>query len=295
MTLVRRAGGPFAEKPSNSCKRLIYRRGDAVCFSDLNEALGAIPDEGEKERLIKMLSRRSTLLVQLHVREGEDIEPLVRYWSKDGNGKNIRSLLASLARTPGGGSMDITHLLPRFGRARLYTFPYPTDDARKKHRDCAWTAMNFFNRETDDRYYDFDYTQQVINRDYYPIQDDPEFGDIVWFSDDGGTPLHVAVYIADDILFTKNGADFNEPWILTEMKDLQADYAGPQQLHVNLFRRKGLELETAAPGDQPPGLPLAHMPSITESRFGSRQGRQLEAFSFLEAGWMRLRMKFRRR
>ena len=240
-------GCGLSPKTVQLLQRLIYRRGDAVCFSDLNEALGEIPDEGEKGRLIKMLSRHSTLLVQLDVREGEDIEPLVRYWSKDGDGKNIRSLLASLARTPGGGSVDITHLLPRFARARLYTFPYPTDDSRKKHRDCAWTAMNFFNREMDDRYYDFGYTQQVIDRDYYPIQDDPQFGDIVWFSDDGGAPLHVAVYIADDILFTKNGADFNEPWILTEMKDLQADYAGVQQPRVKIFRRKDFDSVTAAP------------------------------------------------
>jgi hypothetical protein len=112
-------------------QRLIYRRGNAVCFSDLNEALGAIPDEGEKGRLIKMLSRHSTLLVCLHVREGENIEPLVRYWSKGGNGKNIRSLLASLARTPGGASVDITHLLPSFARTRLYTFPFPRTIRRK--------------------------------------------------------------------------------------------------------------------------------------------------------------------
>lgn len=218
--------------------RLIYRRGNAVCFSDLNEALGVISDDGEKGRLIKMLSRHSTLLVRLQVGEGENIEPLVRYWSGNSNGKNIRPLLASLARTPGGASVDITHLLPRFARTRLYTFPFPTDDLQKKRRDCAWTAMNFFNREPDDRFYDFDYTRQVINRDYYPIQDGPEFGDLVWFSDAGGVPLHVAVYVADDILFTKNGADFNEPWILTEMKDLRADYAGAQQPRVEIYRHK---------------------------------------------------------
>jgi len=220
-------------------QRLIYPRGDAVCFSDLNEALSEIPDDAEKGRLVKMLSRHSTLLVRLHVGEGEDIEPLVRYWSKGGNGKNVRSLLASLARTPGGASLDITHLLPHFARSRVYTFPFPTDDPQKKHRDCAWTAMNFFSRQPDDRFYDFDYTRQVIDRDYFPIQDDPEFGDVFWFSDGEGAPLHVAVYIADDILFTKNGADFNEPWILTEMKDLQVDYTGAQPPRVEIFRRKG--------------------------------------------------------
>lgn len=219
-------------------RRLLYPRGDAVCFSDISEVMAAIPTDDEKLHLVKLLSRHSTVLARLRLQEGEDIEPLVRYWGKEGGAKDIRPLLASLARIPGGASVDITHLLPPFARMRLYTYPYPSEDPAKQHGDCAWTAMNFFNPEPDNRFYDFAATRRTIDSDYFPVQGDPSFGDVVWFSDANGTPLHFAVYIADDILFTKNGVNFNEPWILAEMKDLQADYASAQPMRIEVFRRK---------------------------------------------------------
>jgi hypothetical protein len=219
-------------------KRLLYRRGDTTCFSDLNELLAVLPSDAEKHRVIKMFSRQSAVLPRLRVAEGEDVEPLVRYWANQGGAKDIRPLLASLARTPGGASLDITHLLPPFARMRVYTYPFPSEDPWHNRRDCAWTSMNFFNREPDDRFYDFAATRETIARDYYPIQDEPAFGDIVWFSDAGGQTLHIAVYIAADIVFTKNGATFNEPWTLMEMKDLLADYAPGVSLHTTIYRRK---------------------------------------------------------
>lgn len=219
-------------------RRLLYARGDAVCFSDINEVMASIPTDDEKLRLTKLLSRHSTVLARLRLKEGDDVEPLVRYWGKEGGAKDIRPLLASLTRIPGGASLDITHLLPPFARMRLYTYPYPTEDPAQLHDDCAWTAMNFFNPEPDDRFYNFAATRRAINEDYFPVQGDPAFGDVVGFSDANGAPLHFAVYIADDILFTKNGVNFNEPWVLAEMKDLLADYATTQPLRIEVFRRK---------------------------------------------------------
>ncbi len=99
--------------------------------------------------------------------------------------------------------------------------------------------MNFFNREPDDRFYDFGVTEQTIATDYYPVYDAATFGDIVWFSDQDGRAVHIAVYVAADILFSKNGATFNEPWTLVRLQDLVADYAPGRQLHLTVYRRKG--------------------------------------------------------
>ena len=104
---------------------LLYRRGDALCFSDMVEALSRIPSMKEKRRVAKMFSRETTLLVKLRVEEGTDVEPLVRYWGKMGQAKDIRPLLESLARTPGGASLDISHLLTPFARYRFFfTLPF---------------------------------------------------------------------------------------------------------------------------------------------------------------------------
>ena len=219
-------------------RRFLYRQGKVVCFSDLDEVLSRIPSVAEKRRLIKVLSRQPAALATLKITEGQDVEPLIRYWGREGRAKDVGPLLEALARLPGGATVDIAELLPPFARMLLNTFPYPSEDPLVSRRDCTWSSMNFFKDEPDKRFYDFAVTRQVVNREYYPIQDDPKFGDIVWFSDAEGNTVHVAVYIAADILFTKNGANFNEPWLLMEMKDLLARYTTGTPLKVTTYRRK---------------------------------------------------------
>ena len=39
------------------------------------------------------------------------------------------------------------------------------------------------------------------------------------------TAIHVAAYVADDLVFTKNGEDFRQPWMLMHMADMMETYA----------------------------------------------------------------------
>ncbi len=39
------------------------------------------------------------------------------------------------------------------------------------------------------------------------------------------TAIHVAAYVADDLMFTKNGEDFRQPWMLMHMADMMETYA----------------------------------------------------------------------
>ena len=58
-----------------------------------------------------------------------------------------------------------------------------------------------------------------------------------------GAPIHAAVYLADDIYFTKNGVNLIQPWILTHFDDLLEEYNVRHPisgLRVYYFRRKGL-------------------------------------------------------
>jgi len=217
---------------------LLYRRGDALCFADMMEALSRIPSLEEKRLVAKMFSRETTLLVKLRVEEEKDVEPLVKYWGKLGQAKDIRPLLESLARTPGGATLDIVHLLTPFARNRLYTYPFPSENAIENGHDCFWSSMNFFNTEPDDRFTRFDEVKRTLQTDYYPVPGDPTFGDIIWFVDSNGTAIHSAVYIAQDFLFTKNGANSNEPWILMELDDLLTVYAIHAPLRTVAYRLK---------------------------------------------------------
>jgi len=232
------AGCGLAPETQRLVRGLLYRRGDAWCFSDMLEALSCIPSPDEKRRVAKMFSRQATLLVKLRVPEGANVEPLVQYWGRLGQAKDIQPMLESLARTPGGATLDIAHLLTPFARSRLYTYPFPSEDPLVNRHDCFWTSMNFANAEPDDRFTQFDEVRRTIQRDYYPVQDDPEFGDVVWFIDSRSNVVHSAVYIAADFFFTKNGANFNEPWFLMILDDLLNTYAAQAPLRTVAYRFK---------------------------------------------------------
>ena len=69
------------------------------------------------------------MLVQLRVKPQTDVEALATYWGQGRRSKDVRPLLQSLVRVPGGATIDIVHLLPPLPRALLYTYPLPSEKA----------------------------------------------------------------------------------------------------------------------------------------------------------------------
>lgn len=217
--------------------RLVYQRGGALCFSDLPE-LGAKIEAGpERRRLLKALFRKSGLLMKLRVRPDTDTEKLVDYWGSGGRAKDFRPLLESLTHVEGSISIDVAHLLPPFARKRVNTYPAPPANPNQEGADCYWTAMNFFNDPPDDRYFDETYWNAELEANYAIIEQ-PGFGDLVFLLLPDGKPIHAAVYIADEVVFTKNGIQLRQPWLLMKMEDMLAAYPEDQQLRVVYFRLK---------------------------------------------------------
>lgn len=178
-------------------------------------------------RFIRTISRRGTLLMKLLVTAESDIDALDRYWNYDGNSRELRPLFESLARVPGGCRIDVTHLLPPFARKRLYSFPRPGGgDPLAPKRDCHWTALNFFNDPPDDRFCDPQQVKQTLDTEYVKVDSGPgRLGDILVLFHPGGEALHSAVYVADDVVFTKNGGASTQPWIYMRLGDMQDYYA----------------------------------------------------------------------
>ncbi|MBI2927627.1 MAG: hypothetical protein HYY24_18170 [Verrucomicrobia bacterium] len=227
-------------KTVEQVKRMLFPRGNSVCFSDLFAILPELPTPEERCRLIKTLSRTSTLLVKLRVDERSDIDALLRYWDRGGRAKDLRPLLESLARVRGGATIDLTHLLPALARRLLYTYPYPTNDPQAVRPNCFWTSMNFFNEQPDDRLANFDFVEQVLLTDYYPVEGQPTLGDVVLLSAPNGGIFHAAVYIADGIVLTKNGKHFSYPWVLMKLDDLLAFYPFEKPVDIITYRLKRL-------------------------------------------------------
>ena len=220
-------------------KRLLYPRGGSLCFSDPVALSNSLRTHEEKVRLWKTLSRQATVLAKLRITPGANVDALVRYWSRAGRAKDIRPLLESLARAPGGATVDVAHLMSPFARRLLYTYAFPPTDARPAPYNCTYTALNYFSEQPDERMCDMGEARRVLETDYYPLpSNDPAYGDIIAIYDRQDHLLHTVVYIADELVFTKNGAHFQQPWLLMDFSDMLAMYPSEQPLRTVAYRRK---------------------------------------------------------
>ena len=232
-------GGRVDDDTLAMLKKLTYVRGDTECFSDLDILLQRVPDDDNRLRLVKALSRQSALLVGIQVWPDTDLDKLIGYWSWPAGVRliNVRPLLESLKSRPHGGAASILYFLPPFARERLYTYPLPSQ-LGDPTMDCHWSTMNFFNETPDNRFSDPKYTSAYIAANYYQIAKPSAYGDIILLLDDHGNAIHSGVYLADDIIFTKNGNNFAQPWMLMHLKDLVAEYTTDVAPRIATYRNK---------------------------------------------------------
>ena len=219
-------------------KQLVYRRGNALLFSDPQVVLPRLSSDDERVAVLKVLGRKVSLLVQLRLHPDTNLDEVIRYWERGGRNKDIEPLLRSLPRPPGGFALDIAHLLPRFARGLLYTYPEPNSDADRVQRDCHWTSLNFFASTPNDQFADEAVATAKLRNDYYPIVGDPTFGDIIVFQRSNGLVYHSCVYIAADIVFTKNGRTPQTAWQLMQLADLLPWYADDPDVTVRAYRQR---------------------------------------------------------
>ncbi|HEU6447441.1 MAG TPA: hypothetical protein VFV23_03260 [Verrucomicrobiae bacterium] len=220
-------------------KKTVYPRGNAKCFSDLEIVLQQLPDELARTKLVKALSHQSALLMGIRVWPDTDIDKLIGYWTWPRGVRlmDVRPLLESLKRRPNGGYVSVVYFLPPFARQRLYTYPLPSQPGDPV-MDCHWSTMNFFNETPDNHFSDPVYTANYIKTNYYQIAQPSAYGDIIFLLDNDGNAIHSAVYLADDIVFTKNGNNFAQPWMLMHLKNLLAEYTTDAAPRIAIYRNR---------------------------------------------------------
>ncbi|MBA4147831.1 MAG: hypothetical protein H0X66_06915 [Verrucomicrobia bacterium] len=228
-------------------KQLLYPQESLLRFADVDIVLRKINDREERMRFVKTVSRRSSLLVKLSVTPETDVEGLLNYWGGGGRAKDLRPLLESLARVPGGCKIDIAHLLPPFVRQRLYTYPLPDSEAHFGRQDCHWTSLNFWNDNAGRGFDSPEAAASAVEAGYFHVADaleDAQLGDIIFLQSQDGNLIHSAVFIADDVVFTKNGSGPNQPWIYMKMEDMLPFYDSPNETpRLLIYRRKSVELQ----------------------------------------------------
>jgi len=218
-------------------RSLTYTNLGYLCFSDLQAAEAALKPS-EFNDLTETLCAVPAYLLRLQLNKDSDINGLVKYWGKGGREKLIAPFLSSLARLPGGGAINISYLLPPFPRLRLYTYPDAWNDLTVARQDCLFTALNFFNETPDWSLLDQTCREKIWSSEYERISDEACLGDLISLLDAHDCAFHTCVYIADGFVFTKNGINTRQPWVLMKITDMLAIYDSIEKPRGIVFLRR---------------------------------------------------------
>lgn len=218
------------------CKKMSYMRGQVLCFSDLAVVFGMVGSEGEARDVFRAMSRTQALVLRLNLKGSADPAEVMRYWSGDHRNKEIEPMLAGAAETEGMERLDCIHLLPTLVRRCLYRYPSEDLSVAGLLPDCHWTALNFFNSTPINYGFDPRYFEKSLAHDYVAVAPPYRFGDLLVLTTPEGEAVHSCNYIADDIVYTKNGETLAAPWLLMKMADVKRFYGADQPVSLRGYR-----------------------------------------------------------
>ena len=98
--------------------------------------------------------------------------------------------------------------------------------------------MNFFNETPDNSLADPKAMQAVLDREYYPIAQPSMYGDILLIRNSANEVLHSALFLAEDIVYTKNGMTMAQPWVLTRIRNVIEEFTYNYPPRVEYYRDK---------------------------------------------------------
>jgi hypothetical protein len=224
----------------NLIKKLSYLRGSTLAFSDIPLLISQASGEAEARKILKACTRTRTLMAKLVIDEKTDLQSVMEYWTTGLNlrKKDVLPILQSLQDFGGQQKLDIVHLLPALPRKFLLTYPDTSMSKEGLLPDCHWSSLNFFNYDAQPYLLDSRLATSAVLERFSTIEAPYKFGDILFFLDSQGDAFHSCVYLADDIVYTKNGRNLLSPWILMHMDDLQKVYLYDGKGRIQAFRNK---------------------------------------------------------
>ena len=222
-------------------KQFTYRRGQATAFSDLPALMAFARDEAEGKAMMKALTRTRALMVKLVANQQTSIPEIMKYWTtgQSFRRKDVEPLLQSIIDVEGVDTIDLTHMLPALPRKLLMTYPDMGMGKDGIMPDCHWTSLNFFNYDPQPYLLDSRLATSAVLERFDATEAPYKFGDILFFLDAvNGDAFHSCVYIADDIVFTKNGRNVLSPWVFMKLDDVKKIYLFDGNGRVQGFRIK---------------------------------------------------------
>ncbi len=220
--------------------QLAYRRGTVWAFSDVALLVSQARDEADLQEFFKSLTRTRTYLVRMSIGPDTDATLLKSYWRPTGTSfrrKDIEPIIESLKETGTLVDLDLAHVLPPLARKFLYTYPGPEHAAQGVMPDCHWTSLNYFNYDPHGYLLDSRLATSKVLAEYQEVSAPFNYGDILFFLDDAtGDAFHSCIFLAEDLVFTKNGRNQMAPWIISTLDDTSRIYLSSRKGHIQGYR-----------------------------------------------------------
>lgn len=218
-------------------RKLLWRRGGAIVFSDIQALLTLAKGPQDVSNIFRTVTRVRSLVVELQLPLKGDRKAFLDYWSAGQTDAPRLTFINAITQRRAPQTVDITHFLPSLMRQRAYTFPEMEFGLKGRFPDCHWTSLNFFNLTPKDFYLDTRLAAEHLLNNYATIDAPYHYGDVLCFLDNG-EGLHTCVYIADDIVLTKNGDSILAPWALMQLKDVDSVYRRSANTRIQGYRLK---------------------------------------------------------
>lgn len=202
-------------------QRLTYPLGNSLAFSDIPLVLSRIETASEEQTFLRAITRNRSLVLRMAISPESDFATLKDYWSAGKKGKDIMSFFDSISFTPDVEKVDVIHLLPPTPRKYLNTFPSLSLAMEGQFPGHFWTSLNFTRHNPLPDFDSDDYSIAYIKKFFERIQPPFRFGDLVIVVDpEKRAIIHSCIYIADDIVYTKNGRSPMRPFMFMKLNDL---------------------------------------------------------------------------
>jgi hypothetical protein len=219
-------------------RHLAFRRRNVLSLFDRAYILRKIGDDPpEKQEFLRAIFASPGLVARLVIDEDTDLEATTEYWSAGGRNPGVGPLLEAVRATTGVERIDLVQILPAVARRYLNSFTNLRDITPKNAPDCFWASIQFFKPATSSRTLDQLLVQHHLGSDFEQVEDEAGFGDVVcMFDANDGSFLHSYVHIAGDVVFSKNGASFARPFILTRRSDMLSVYLDETAIRFETYR-----------------------------------------------------------
>ena len=226
----------LSPKTRSLVARFLYDRKGVVSLSNVSHVLSSIDDD-ERPVFLRWVLSTPTVTVRVRLTSASNLASMAGYWGSRVSGPSyILPLLESSLMDEKVAYVDIINLLPSFPRERLNRYPTGALSNRGGERpDCFWSAVNFLSDIPKSTPFDEGFAAYF--RTHYRPVEKPEFGDVVLWADEQNRVPHAAVYIAGEIVFTKNGAEQRRPWVMSTIGDVDARYPGKHRFMRRLESR----------------------------------------------------------